>query len=72
MLLESKKEQVEKPPEPTQQELVVIASEEAGFSKTVDVGQFIRTRLVCWWSGASRGGARFWSGMFLEVFLFFV
>ena len=59
MLLESKKEQVEKPPEPTQQELVVIASEEAGFSKTVDVGQFIRTRLVCWWSGASRGGARF-------------
>ena len=36
MLPESKKEQVKEPPEPTQQELVVKASEEAGFSNTLD------------------------------------
>ena len=41
------KEQAKQPPEPTQQELVVIASEEAGFSKTVDVCQLFRTRVVC-------------------------
>ena len=35
VLLESKKEQMEEPREPTQQELVIITSEEAGFSKTV-------------------------------------
>ena len=44
VLPESKEEQVEKPLEPTQQELVVIASEGAGFSNTVDDGQFFRTR----------------------------
>ena len=33
--------------ESPQQELVVIVSEEAGFSKTVAVGQFFRTRVVC-------------------------
>ena len=46
VLLESKKEQVKEPPEPTQ-ELVVKASQEAGLSNTVDVGQFFRTRGVC-------------------------
>ena len=39
VLLESKKEQVKQAPEPSQHELVLKASEEAGFSKTVDVGQ---------------------------------
>ena len=38
---------MEAPLEPTQEELVVIASEEAGFSNTVDVGRFVRTRAVC-------------------------
>ena len=33
VLLESREEQVKEPPEPTQQELVVQASEEAGFAK---------------------------------------
>ena len=47
VLPESKKEQVEKQPEPTQQEIVVIASEETGFSKTVNVCQFFRTIAVC-------------------------
>ena len=48
VLPESKKEQVKTPLEPTQQELVdVIASEEAGFSETVDVGEFVRRRAVC-------------------------
>ena len=47
VLPESKKEQVEKPPEPTQQELVVTASEQAVFSKTVYVGQFFKTMAVC-------------------------
>ena len=47
VLLESKKEHVRKTSEATQQELVVKASEEAGLSKTVDVGQFSRTRAVC-------------------------
>ena len=47
VLLESKKEQVKEPHETTQQELVVKASEEAGFSNTVDVGQLFRTRPVC-------------------------
>ena len=46
MLLETRKEHVETLLEPTQQELVVLASEEAGFSNTVDVGQFFRTRAV--------------------------
>ena len=39
VLPESKEEQVKQPPEPTQRELVVIAFEEEGFSKSVDVGQ---------------------------------
>ena len=48
LLPESKKEQVKEPLEPTQQELVVKASQEAGFSKTlVVVDQFFRTSLVC-------------------------
>ena len=37
MLLESEKEQVKEPLEPTQQELVVKASQGAGFSETIDV-----------------------------------
>ena len=36
--LKQRKNKVEKPLEPTQQELVVIASEQAGFSKRVDIG----------------------------------
>ena len=47
VLLESSKERVQKTPEPTQQELVVEASKEAVSSKTVDVGQFFRTRPIC-------------------------
>ena len=39
VLLESKREQVNKPLEPTQQELVDKASHEEGFSETFDVGQ---------------------------------
>ena len=46
VLLEPKKEKVKTSPEPTQQELVVIASEDARLSNTVDVGQVFRTRLV--------------------------
>ena len=34
-------------PEPTQQELVMRASQEAGFSKTIGLGQFFRTRPRC-------------------------
>ena len=45
VLLESKKELLKEPPEPTQRELVVKASR--WFSKTVDVGQFLRTRSLC-------------------------
>ena len=47
VLLESKKAQVKEPLEPAQQELVVKACQEAGFSETVDVVQLFRTRLVC-------------------------
>ena len=36
-----------KPLEPAQQELLVMASEEVGFSHPVDVGQFFRTRAEC-------------------------
>ena len=52
VLPESKKEQV-KTPEPTQQEFVVKASQEAGFSKTVDIGQCFRKRVVCYARGRS-------------------
>ena len=47
VLSESKNEQVKAPLEPTKQELVEKASQEAGLSNTVVVGQFFRTRLVC-------------------------
>ena len=47
VFLDSKKEQVKEPPEPTQQELVVRAMQVAGFSKAVNVGQFFPARLVC-------------------------
>ena len=47
VLLESKIEQVKEPPQPTQPELIVKASQEAGFSRTTDLGQFFRTRPVC-------------------------
>ena len=47
VLQESKKEQVEKPPEQTQQDFVVKSFEEAAYSKTVDVVQIFRTRPVC-------------------------
>ena len=53
MLLGSKKEQLKEPPEPTQQELVVKAAQEEGFTKTVDVGQLFRTRPVCDTHGSS-------------------
>ena len=43
VLPESKKEEVGKQPEPTQPEIVVVASEETGFSKTVNACQFLRT-----------------------------
>ena len=39
LLLESEKEMVEEPPQPTQQELVVKASHDAGFSNTIGIGQ---------------------------------
>ena len=45
--LEPQKEQVKQPPEPTQQELAVKASQQPGFRSTVDVGRFFKTRLVC-------------------------
>ena len=47
MLLESTKEQVKEPPEPTQQQLVVRASQESGFPETAGLGQFFRTRPRC-------------------------
>ena len=48
VLLESnKKAQAKEPPEPTQQELIVKAYQEAGFTQTADNGQFFGTRLVC-------------------------
>ena len=40
VLPESKKEQVKEPPEQTQQELVVKASQEVNFAKTVDVSPY--------------------------------
>ena len=43
VLLESRKEQVQEPPEPTQRKLLMRTSQEARLSKTVDVGQFFRT-----------------------------
>ena len=45
VFLASKKEQT--PLGPTQQQLVVIATGEPGFSSTVDVCQLCRTRAVC-------------------------
>ena len=47
LLPESNKEQVKEPPQPTQQELMEKASQEAGFSYTIDIGQFFRTRPLC-------------------------
>ena len=47
VLVESKKEEAKRPREPTRQEFVVKASQRARFSKTVDVGQFFRTRPIC-------------------------
>ena len=41
--LSQRKNKVKQTHEPTQQELVVKSCHEAGFSKTVDVGQFLRT-----------------------------
>ena len=41
LLPESKTEQVEEPPEPTERELIVKAS------NTIDIGQFFRTRPLC-------------------------
>ena len=53
VLLETKKEQVENTTsEPTQQELVVLASEEAEFSKTMDFGQFFKA--TAGWDGHGR------------------
>ena len=46
VLPESKTEKVKEPPEPTQQQPVVKASQEAGFPKTMNVGQVFRTRAV--------------------------
>ena len=44
VLTELKKEQEKEPLQPTQQELMVKASQEAEFSKTTDVGHFFKTR----------------------------
>ena len=45
VLLEVKR--VKESPEPTQRELVMRASQEAGLSNTVGLGQFFRTRPRC-------------------------
>ena len=47
VLTELTKEQEKEPLQPTQQELMVKASQEAGFSKTIDICQFFRTRPLC-------------------------
>ena len=47
LLPKSEKEPVEEPPQLTEQEFSMNASQEARFSKTIDVRQFFRTRPLC-------------------------
>ena len=56
LLPDSKKEKVEEPPQPTQQELIVKASQEAGTPTTIDIGQCFTTGK--WFAPPSKDFAR--------------